>query len=286
MKVLVIGANGQLGGEFAAAWPEAAVVGVTRAELDVTDEAAIGPVLAQVRPDVVINTAAFHKVDVCEREPAASFLVNATAARSVAQACEAAGAACVYISTDYVFDGDAGRAYREGDGRRALNVYGASKIAGEDMVRTACERAYIIRSTGLYGVRGASGKGGNFVETILRRADETGRLQVVADQTLSPTATADLAAGIGRVVRDGPPGVYHVTNQGALSWWEFASLAVRLSGRAGRVTVEPVRSADWDQSVRRPAYSVLENAAMAGAGMPPLRPIDEALADYLRARGG
>lgn len=285
MKVLVIGADGQLGGEFAAAWPDADLVRLTRADLDVTDEAAIGPILAEARPDVVVNTAAFHKVDVCEREPAASFLVNATAARSVARACETIGAACVFISTDYVFDGDAGRAYREADARRALNVYGASKIAGEDLVRTASERAYIIRSSGLYGLRGASGKGGNFVETILRRADATGRLQVVADQTLSPTATADLAAGIREVVRHAPPGVYHITNQGALSWWEFASLAVRLSGRADRTTVEPVQSADWDQSVRRPAYSVLENAAMASVGVPFLRPVDEALAEYLRMRG-
>ena len=286
MKVLLIGANGQLGSEIPAAWPDDEVLPLTRAHLDVTDAAAVWHVITAARPDVVINTAAFHKVELCERDPETSFRVNAMAACSVAAAAQAAGAAVVYISTDYVFPGDSGRPYAEDAARRPLNVYGVSKVAGEDLVAIACERHYIIRSSGLYGVRGASGKGGNFVETILKRAAETGRLQVVADQTLSPTATYDLARGIRTVVTGAPPGRYHVTNQGAVSWFEFATLAVRLTGLAERTTIEPIASQTWDTALRRPAYSVLENAALRALGLPLLRPIDEALAAYLRTRAG
>lgn len=285
MKVLVIGINGQLGSEFPSAWPDAELIGLTHAELDVTDGESVSRVIAEAGPDVVINTAAFHKVDVCEREPEASFRVNAIAPRMVAAAAQRAGAACVFTSTDYVFPGDLGRAYREDDARRALNVYGASKLAGEDLVQRACERAYIIRSSGLYGVRGASGKGGNFVETILARAAETGRLRVVQDQTLSPTFTHDLARAIRAVVIDCPPGRYHLTNRGAVSWFEFASMALRLAGLASSTTIEPTLSETGEDLVRRPAYSVLENAAADAQGLAPLRPIDEALATYMAMRG-
>ena len=284
MKVVVIGANGQLGSEFATAWPDAELIGLTRAELDVTDAEAVPRVIGALRPDVVINTAAFHKVEVCERDPETSFRVNATAARAVAAAAQEVGAAVVYISTDYVFPGDSGRPYREDDPRRAVNVYGVSKMAGEDLVARACERHYINGSSGLYGVRGASGKGGNFVETILMRAAETGQLQVVTDQTLSSTLPYDLARTIRTVVREAPPGRYHVTNQGAVTWYDFAVTAVRLADLAPRTTVEPIASSTWDQTLRRPAYSVLENAALRNQGLPLLRPIEEALAAYIAMR--
>jgi dTDP-4-dehydrorhamnose reductase len=286
MRVLVIGGNGQLGSEMPGAWPDDEVVLLTRDDLDVTDGAATLRVIQDARPDVVVNTAAFHKVELCERDPETSLRVNATAAWSVAGAAQSAGAAVVFISTDYVFPGDSGRPYAEDAARRPLNVYGVSKAAGEDLVALACERHYIIRSSGLYGVRGASGKGGNFVETILKRAAESGHLQVVADQTLSPTSTHDLARGIRAIVTEAPPGRYHVTNQGAVSWFEFASMAVRFAGLASRTTIEPIASDAWDQTLRRPAYSVLDNAAMRTLGLPLLRPIDEALADYVRARAG
>lgn len=284
MKVLVIGANGQLGSEFPAAWPDAEVIGLTRADLDVTEADAVPRVIGDAQPDVVINTAAFHKVDSCERDPETSFRVNATAARNVAVAAQAAGAAVVYISTDYVFPGDGGRPYAEDDARRPVNVYGVSKAAGEDLVARACERHYIIRSSGLYGVRGASGKGGNFVETILKRAAETGHLQVVTDQILSPTFTHDLARAIRTAVLDGRPGRYHITNQGEVSWFDFASMAVRLAGLAGRTTIEPIVGDSWDQAVRRPAYSVLSNAMLREQALPVPRPIEEALAAYMNIR--
>jgi len=286
MKVLVIGANGQLGSEFAAAWPDAEIAGLTHADLDVTDAEAVPRVLDQIRPDVVINTAAFHKVELCERDPETSFRVNATAARTVALAAQQIGAAVVFVSTDYVFPGDRDRPYAEHDARRPVNVYGVSKMAGEDLVASACERHFIVRSSGLYGVRGASGKGGNFVETILKQAAETGRLQVVSDQTLSPTSTHDLARAIRTVVLNGRPGRYHLTNQGGLSWFDFASLAVRLAGLTGRTVIEPIASNTWDQQLQRPAYSVLENAAVRAQGLPLLRPVEEALTAYMAMRGG
>lgn len=285
MKVAVIGANGQLGSEFSEAWPDAAVVPLTRAELDVTDAEAVQRVIGALQPDVVINTAAFHNVPGCERDPETSFRVNATAARDVAAAAQRIGAAVVSISTDYVFPGDSHQPYAESAARQPLNVYGVSKAAGEDLVALTCERHFIIRSTGLYGVRGVSGKGGNFIETILKRARETGRLQVVMDQVLSPTATHDLARGIRDVVLGGRPGRYHVTNQGAISWYDFAVMAVRLAGLAERTAVEAVPTSATDQGgVRRPAFSALDNAAMRDFGLPLLRPIEQALAHYMSRR--
>ena len=285
MKVAVIGAHGQLGSEFAEAWPDAELVPLTRTGLDVTDAPAIRRIIGALRPDVVINTAAFHNVPGCERDPETSFRVNATAARDVAAAAQDVGAAVVFISTDYVFPGDADQPYAESAARQPLNVYGISKSAGEDLVALACERHYIVRSTGLYGVRGVSGKGGTFIQTILTRARETGRLQVVMDQVLSPTSTYDLARGIRDVVLAGRPGRYHITNQGTISWYDFAVMAVRLAGLAERTTVEAVPTSATDQGgVRRPAYSALDNAALRGLGIPPLRPIEDALAHYMHRR--
>lgn len=283
-RVAIIGANGQLGSEFTAVWPDADLLPLTRNQLDVTDSDACNRVIGELQPHFVINTAAFHKVDVCERDPASSFAVNATGAWNVARACREHNAAVVYISTDYVFPGDTGRPLREDDPRRPVNVYGVSKAAGEDLTALACERHFIVRSTGLYGVRGASGKGGNFVETILKRATETGRLQVVTDQILSPTFTLDLAATIRDMALYGRPGRYHITNQGAVSWFEFASMAVRMAGLASRTEIEPTRSPTGDAVLRRPAYSVLENAALRGQGLTVPRAIDEALMDYVGRR--
>src|SRR5579863_928817 len=186
MKVAVIGANGQLGTDLCRVLTDqkVSIVPLTRREIDVSDSTQVDRVLGNLQADVVISTAAFHKVEECEKQPAQSFLVNAVGPRNLALACRKNNAVLVHFSTDYVFDGSERRRYAESDLARPLNVYGVSKLAGEHMVRFTWERHFVIRTCGLYGVAGSAGKGGNFVETMLKKAGEAAPVRVVNDQVL------------------------------------------------------------------------------------------------------
>jgi dTDP-4-dehydrorhamnose reductase len=239
--------------------------------------------LRRMAPDLVINTAAYHNVDLCEQSPETAFAVNATGAMNVADACRETEAAMVFLSTDYVFSGDAGRAYTEGDLPDPVNVYGVSKAAGEQLIRQRLERHFIVRTSGLYGVAGSSGKGGNFVERMLQLQGEDRDIRVVDDQVLSPTFTVDLARKLLEVVRGGRYGTYHVTNAGACSWHAFAAAAFELAERPAKLS--RTTTAEFGAPARRPAYSVLANDQLAASGIAPLRPWGEALAEYLAAKG-
>lgn len=283
MKVLVFGAAGQLGTDLMAALSahNASAAGHDRA--DVADAGEVDRLVAAERPDWVINAAAMTGVDGCEDDVTGALAVNAVGARNVARAAARTGARLVQVSTDYVFDGAKGAPYVENDVTRPLNVYGTSKLLGEWWVADACESAYIVRTSGLYGTAACRGKGTNFVETILRLADERDRLTVVADEVLTPTLAADLAEQIRRLVDDPPaPGVYHATNAGWCSWYEFAVEIVERAGAS--VDVEPIRSLEWGAPARRPAFSVLEDTALAAAGYPPMPDWHDALSRYLDAR--
>jgi len=283
MKTLLIGANGQLGTDVCAMWPAADLIPRTIADIDVTDRVRVFDVIGRHRPALVFNTAAFHNVDVCETEPAQAFAVNAVAVRHLADACAEHNAALMHMSTDYVFSGRAARPYTESDPPDAINVYGVSKAAGEQIVRATLPRHYIIRSSGLFGVAGAAGKGGNFVETMLRLAREGKPISVVNDQTLSPTFTPDLAAKLVEVARTGRFGTYHVTGSGECSWYDFASAIFELCDLQPDLT--PTSTAAFGAKAARPEYSVLANDALAAAGLTPLRPWQEALRDYLMRKG-
>ncbi|MER3420564.1 MAG: dTDP-4-dehydrorhamnose reductase [Chloroflexota bacterium] len=283
MRVLVFGARSQLGHDLLHAWPDAETRALSHRECDITDPAAVRAAVEAMRPHLVVNLAAAHRVDELEREPTAAFHVNAYGAWLVARWAAAVGAAVMWISTDYVFSGTARRPYQEEDSPGPVNAYGASKAAGERLVALANPRHYIVRSSGLYGVAGASGKGGNFVEAMLRLAREGRPLRVVNDQVLGPTATADLAATLVRLARSEAFGLYHITNAGAISWHDFAALIFRLTGTSAALT--PVSSAEYAAPAPRPTYSVLANERLRTIGLPPLRPIEEALAAYLRAQG-
>jgi dTDP-4-dehydrorhamnose reductase len=281
--ILLIGANGQLGSDIVRTWADVALVPLTHADIDVTDRAATIDAVASRRPDLVVNTAAFHQVDVCETEPERAFAVNAVGAMNVADACREADAALMHLSTDYVFSGTAGRPYEEADPPDALNVYGVSKAAGEQLVRARLGRHYIVRTSGLYGVAGASGKGGNFVERMLQLCRDGNDINVVDDQRLSPTATADLARKLRELAASGRYGTYHVTNAGDCSWYEFARAIFELAGAEAKLS--PTTTAAFAAKAVRPAYSALANSALAAAGIAPLRPWREALRDYLVAKG-
>jgi dTDP-4-dehydrorhamnose reductase len=275
MRIVVTGADGQLGLELVRALaPLGEVVGTTIADLDLTDAGCAGRVAA-LRPDWVVHAAAATDVDGCERDPGWALAVNGEGTRRVVEGCGRTGAGLVYVSTDYVFDGRKGAPYAEDDPPAPLNAYGRSKLAGEEAVRTFGGRWAIVRTAWLYGVQGK-----NFVTTILDRARAGRPLRVVDDQTGSPTYAADLADGMASLLSGRHTGVFHATNSGACSWFAFAREILRLAGLAPDA-VQPMSSAELDRPARRPAYSVLGDAAWRAAGLPPLRPWPEALAAML-----
>ncbi|MEO8602557.1 MAG: dTDP-4-dehydrorhamnose reductase [bacterium] len=285
--IVVIGSTGQLGTDLQPALREHRVTGLTHADLDVTDVDKVRSVLTELKPDVVINTSAYHKVDICEDTPAESFAVNATGAYNLARQVAEFDCTLVHFSTDYVFRGDGATPCRETDPTEPVSVYGASKLAGEKLISAYAPKHFVIRSTGLYGLAGASGKGGNFVETMIRLG-KAGPVRVVDDQVMTPTATADLAAAtnalLAREGEDGVPyGVYQITSGGQCSWCFFAMTIFELCGM--NVDLTPITTAQSGSKARRPAYSVLDHGKWMAAGFAELRPWRTALADYLRAKG-
>ncbi len=287
MKIALIGANGQLGSDLAKVLPARGhdLAPLTHAQVEVTNAESVEAMMQEHEPELVLNMAAFHKVDVCEEEIEQTFAVNVYGVRNLALACRAHGAALVHMSTDYVFGGDRTRnaPYVETDAPVPINAYGVSKLAGEQFVRYLLERYFIFRVTGLYGVAGSSGKGGNFVELMLRLARGGKDIRVVDDQRMTPTYTVDLAQQIAAVIETEHYGLYHATSQGDCTWYEFAAEIFRQSGvspNLGRA-----KTGDFGEKATRPAYSVLENRALQGIGMDEMRPWQEALGAYLEERG-
>jgi dTDP-4-dehydrorhamnose reductase len=283
VRVALLGANGQLGSDLARALADQDVVPLTRADLDVRDAGHMQAVLGDLGADVVINTTAFHRVEACEQQPDEAFAVNALAPRALARLSCQAGFRFVHVSTDYVFGGSQTRPLTEAVPPAPVQVYGASKAAGEWLVLQANPEALVVRSSGLFGVAGASGKGGNFIETVLRLAREKGTMKIVNDQTLSPTFTRDLAGGIVALIERGARGIVHLTNAGECSWFELAQHVVATARLPAEV--HPQSTAESGAPVRRPAYSVLANARLPELGVPRLRPWQEGVTDYLRAKG-
>jgi dTDP-4-dehydrorhamnose reductase len=281
MRVLIFGAGGQLAHELSEAFAGEELLGLPRARADITDAAAVAREIGDFRPDCVINTAAFHRVDDCEDRVAESFAVNAVALHTLVRAANGAGAPLVHFSTDYVFDGRQRRPYRETDPPNPLSIYAMSKLAGEQIVRRYAGRYFLIRTCGLYG-RG--GRRDNFVERMLARAEAGKPIRVVNDQVVAPTSAKDLAEKLRALVPTGRYGLYHMTNRGQCSWYDFAREIFRRAGRGAPPTLVPVTSEEFAARARRPLYSVLDHEALDRAGIPDFRPWQEALADYLRER--
>ncbi len=279
MNVLLFGANGQLGSDIVRLWDDPAIqlAGVTRADADVTDAGAVERLVAEYRPDAVINTTAFHNLPVCETDPETCFRVNVLGGRNIAAAAAHAGASIVQISTDYVFDGTKRTPYLEGDARAAVNVYGTMKIATEDIVRQANPESLVVRVSGLYGLAGSAGKGGNFVETMLRLAREGNPIRVVADQVTAPTNTAEIAEALLPLVRDKVLGAAHLAAAEGTSWHDFAAAIFELAGV--KPDLQPVTTAEFGGPVRRPMYSVL-----GASTAPPLRHWRAGLERYMKEK--
>jgi len=283
VKYAVLGAAGQLGRDLCPRLP-GHVVPLTRADADLTRPGAARAALGALRPDVVVNCAAYNLVDQAEDEPEAAFAVNAWAVREIALACRDLGCVLVHFSTNYVFGLDEARRtpYAEDDAPGPQSVYGLSKLAGEYLVRALCPRHFVVRVCGLYGVWGSGGKGGNFVETMLRLAREGRPLRVVSDQVLCPSYTLDLARKVWAVLPKAAHPVYHLTNVGQTSWYEFARRSLELAGVTADLTA--VTAAEYGAKARRPPYSVLAHANLAALGEDDLRPWDEALVAYVAER--
>lgn len=283
MKTAVLGAAGQLGRDLCPRLA-GAVVPLTRADVDLTSAADTRKLLETLRPDVVVNCAAYNFVDRAESEPEAAFAVNAWAVRNLALVCRDLGCVLVHFSTDFVFGLDETRRtpWREADAPGPVSVYGLSKLAGEYVVRALCPRHLVLRTCGLYGLHGSGGKGGNFVETMLRVAGQGKPLRVVDDQVCTPSATVDVASAVAPLLETKQFGLFHLTNEGSCSWHEFARTIFELQGM--HVDLAPIRSVAYAAPARRPPYSVLDNAGRQARGLPPLRHWREALAAYLSER--
>jgi dTDP-4-dehydrorhamnose reductase len=283
MHYMVLGAAGQLGRDLCSRLPDR-VSAMTRADADLTRTDQLAQALRSLRPDVVINCAAYNFVDRAESEPEAAFAVNAWGVRSLAGVCRELDALLVHFSSDHVFGLDADRRHpcTEEDAPGPVSVYGLSKLAGEYLVRTLCPQHLIVRTCGLYGLWGSGGKGGNFVETMLRLAREGRPVRVVADQICTPSATADVADAVVALLQRGARGIVHVTNSGPCSWHDFAAAIFRLAAVPANLT--PITTGEFGAAARRPAYSVLAATGLVRLGLPPLRPWQQALAAYLGLR--
>jgi len=285
-RVAVIGSTGQLGTdvvEILSACGCFDITPVPETHLDVTDRNSVRQSLRKERFEIVINCAAYTRVDDCEDRAEEALRVNALGAWEVARACSEIGALCVHISTDYVFSGEKGGPYTEEDRPAPVNVYGASKAAGEMLVQQAARRWLTVRIASLFGKAGSQGKGGNFVDTILSRARAGEHVRAVNDIWMSPTYTVDVARILEALIQAGATGIYHATNYGCCSWYQFASEAIRMAGI--EVEVEPIPSSAYPSKARRPKDSSLRSVRMERTLGHSLRPWQEALQAYLVEKG-
>jgi len=286
LKIFLIGADGQLGTDIEKYFTEkgAEVTGlVGLKDIDICDYGSSRRLVMDWGPDLVINTAAFHNVDLCEDEVAQTFRVNVEGVKNIASICREAGIPLMHFSTDYVFDGKKSFPYTEDDCPGPLSIYGISKLGGERVIQSMLDRYYLIRLCGLYGHAGCTGKGNtNFVEAMLGLASTKKSVRVVDDQVMTPTSSKDAAGKIFDLVRTGIYGLYHMTNTGSCSWYEFAREIFRVAGMD--VEVIPVKSSEFGAKALRPAYSVLDNVNLRKAGIKDMRHWKEALRDYIDSR--
>lgn len=283
-RVAIFGGGGQLGVELSAAFREAgyAVTSFERSRIDITNSAAVEQTLTACDPAVVLNAAAYNQVDLAEKEPAAAFQVNALAVRNLAVACRQIDAKLVQFSTDYVFDGRAGRAYREDDPTHPLGAYAVSKLAGELYASAYLDRPLIIRTSGVYGPGGMHTARGNFVELMLRRAGQNQPIRVVEDHVASPTYAPALACYTLELVKRNLDGVFHAGGGAPISWFDWAAKIFEAAGL--KPQLKPTNEREFRTPARRPQYSALANARGDSLGIEPMPPLDRAIREYLSAR--
>lgn len=282
MKVAVIGASGQLGQDVVRAFADRGdeVRSLNHQDIELSNLDSVVACLRAAQPEVVVNTAAMHHVENCEQQPERAHEVNVVGAKNLATATRDLGSVLIHVSTDYVFDGHKGKPYVETDEARPLNVYGRTKLAGEQFVQEINPRHYVLRTAGLYGSHPCRAKGGqNFVDLMLRLARERGCVRVVDSEFTTPTATADVARQIAALSRADAYGLYHATAEGSCSWYEFAQEIFRVADVS--VKLEVAGPDEFPAKVPRPAYSVLENRGLKRHDLNLFCPWQEGLNAYL-----
>ena len=285
MKVLVIGSEGQLGADVVLAFTRNGhdVLGLTHRDTEISDESFLAERILPLRPDLIVNTAAMHHVENCEKDPPKAFAVNAFGCRYLASLAQELHAKLMHVSTDYVFDGSKKSPYVEEDAPLPLNVYGCSKLAGEHFVRTGADRHFVIRTSAIYGLNPCRAKGGlNFVELMLKLARERGEVRVVNSEFVSPTSTEELAAQMAALAETEWYGLYHATAEGSCSWHEFASEIFRLTDTLANLKIAAPN--EFPAKVPRPQYSVLENARLKRLGLNKFTSWQSGLRGYLTRR--
>jgi dTDP-4-dehydrorhamnose reductase len=286
VKTLLIGRTGQLGGDILRLNRDLEIVAPERGELDITQPAQIAAAMARHRPGLVISCAAFHNVPLCEERPAEAFQVNCVAVRDLAAACRDAGARLVTFSSDYVFSGDQRTPYGEDDLPGPVQMYGVTRLAGENAALAAAPKhVLVVRTCGLYGASGARSKGGNFVDGRVADARAGRTIEMACEQTVAPTSTEDLAKAVLALVHapGAAPGIYHLVNEGECTWYELTCAIVKILGLQAKVV--PVDRGGRTGNMRRPLYSVLANrkARRLGIVLPPWR---DSLQRYLQQKHG
>lgn len=282
MRVAVIGGNGQLGSDVVRAFTENgdSVVALRHEDMDISVFESVARMLKDLRPELIVNTAAMHHVERCEQDPRLAFTVNALGPRNVAIVAQDLGAMFMHVSTDYVFDGGKRSPYEENDTPQPLNVYGNSKLAGEQFVRCTVDRHFVLRTSALYGTRPCRGKGGlNFVDLMLKLGNERGRVRVVDSETVTPTSTCELARQMVILSRSDGFGVFHATAEGNCTWYEFAREIFSIAKLP--VKVDVAAPEEFPSKVLRPRYSVLENARLKAYSRNCFRPWQEGIRYYL-----
>ena len=274
MKIALTGSDGMLGSDIKNVFSDVELINFTLHDFDITNLDGSHKAIKEAKPDYLIHVAAYTDVDGCESNPETAFLVNGIGARNITMACEDIGCPVIYISTDYVFDGTKKETYNEWDKTNPINVYGLSKLMGEQFVTSLTNRFYIVRTSWLYGKNGK-----NFVDTIIRLLSERDEIDVVNDQTGSPTYTCDLAGKLKELIGRGY-GTYHVTNTSHCSWHEFAVEIAKIKGI--NKNINPTTTEKFKRPAKRPAFSVLGNTMLRLEGIEPARHWKEALKDYLK----
>ena len=256
------------------------VIGLTHQDIDVTDADRLTKFFADINPNVVINTAAYHNVPLCEQNPDLAFQVNARGALNLARLCSRFDAVLVHYSTDYVFDGEKKSPYNEDDAVNPLNIYALTKLNGEILIRNYCRRHYILRISGIYGKTPCRAKGGNFITTMLKAAGERDVVKVVTDEILSPTAVSEIAMNTEKLLNQDSYGLFHMTCEGECSWYDFAR--VIFSELKLTTPLEPCTIDDFPSPVKRPTYSVLENKALKELKLNDMRHWRDVLTEFLQ----
>jgi dTDP-4-dehydrorhamnose reductase len=282
MKVAVIGANGQLGIDVVAAFASNGdeVVSLTHLDIELSNIDSIWVRLQELQPQLIVNTAAMHHVENCEREPEKAFAVNGLGTWNLARVVRDIGATLMHVSTDYVFDGAKGIPYEESDAPNPLNVYGNTKLSGEYFVRSTVDRHFVLRTSAIYGHSPCRAKGGlNFIDLMMRLAKERGEVRVVDSEFVTPTSTAELGRQMVALSRAEYYGVYHATAEGSCSWHEFAREIFSISGI--KVNLKSAGPNEFPAKVPRPKYSVLENRGLKAHKLNIFTPWQQGVRCYL-----